>query len=68
MLDGTTPGLPSQVDFSDGNDGGNQVRSFDFIFPSVAPGPHQIRVQIKTNSDSLSADLNRHNIVVNYAP
>ena len=68
MMDGTTPALPNEVDFSDGNDTGNQVRSFDFIFPSVAPGEHTIRVQIKTTSDSLSADLNRHNIVVQFAP
>jgi hypothetical protein len=68
MMDGTTPALPNEVDFSDGNDGGNQARAFDFIFPSVAPGEHTIRVQIKTNSDSLSADLNRHNIVVQFAP
>ena len=68
MLDGTTPALPNEVDFSDGNDSGNQARAFDFIFPSVEPGPHTIRVQIKTTSDALLADLNRHNIIVQFAP
>lgn len=68
MLDGTTPALPNEVNFSDGADTGNQARSFDFIFPSVAPGAHTIRVQIKTNADALLVDLNRHNIVVQYAP
>ena len=67
-LDATSVALPSEVDFSDGNDTGNQARAFDFIFPSVAPGAHTIRVQIRTTSDVLSADLNRHNIVVQSAP
>jgi len=68
MLDGTTAALPNEVDFSDGADTGNQVRSFDFIFPSVAPGDHSIRVQFKASPASGFADLNRHNVIVNYAP
>src|SRR5689334_23772179 len=48
VLDGAA-GLPNEANFSDGNDSANQVRSFDFIFPSVAPGAHSVRIQFKTS-------------------
>lgn len=68
MLDGTTAALPNEVDFSDGADTGNQVRSFDFIFPSVAPGAHNVRVQFKASPDAGFTDMNRHNVIVQFAP
>jgi len=68
MLDDETPGLPGQVDFSDGGDGGNQVRSFDFIFTEVAPGKHTMHVQFKADPGAVATDFNRHNIIVQFAP
>ena len=68
MLDNTQLGLPAEVSFSDGNDVTNQVRSFDFIFPDVAPGAHTVRLQAKTSDPAQFTDLNRHNIIVQYAP
>jgi hypothetical protein len=68
MLDDTTPALPNQVDFSDGADMANVARSFDFIFPSVAPGTHSLRVQYKTTADAQFINLMPHNIVVQFAP
>ena len=69
VLDGVTLALPNEVDLSDGGDDGNQARSFDFIFPSVAPGPHSVRIQFKTVSAGLSGTtVNRHNVIVNFAP
>ena len=67
MMDGTTPALPNEVDISDGADTGNQIRSFDFIFPSVAPGIHSIRLQVKVSPASSFNDFNRHTVIVQYA-
>ena len=62
------PGLPSFVAFSDGSDAANQVRSFDFIFPGVAPGKHTVRLQFKAALNASFTDMNRHNLIVHFAP
>jgi hypothetical protein len=68
-LDGNAQiALPNTVVLSDGGDGGNQTRSFDFIFPSVEPGRHTLRLQAKTSDALEFTDLNRHNIIIQFAP
>lgn len=69
VIDRVLVALPNEVDFSDGGDSGNQVRSFDFIFPEIAPGAHSVRIQFKTVSAGLpGTTMNRHNVIVNFAP
>jgi hypothetical protein len=64
-IDGTNASLPAEVLFSDGGDLNFQVRSFDFIFPSVAPGSHLVRIQFRSPT-AISVSIAAHNIIVQY--
>jgi len=42
-------------------------RSFEFIFPSVAPGNHTVRMQFSSDKGNL-VHVKNHNMVVQYTP
>ena len=65
VMDGATLGLQPDMLFSDGGDLVTQARSFDFIFPNVAPGNHSIRVQFRSPSGN-DVSIGQHNIIVQY--
>ena len=64
-MDGATASLPAEVLFSDGGDLVSQARSFDFIFPSVSPGSHSVRIQFRSPT-GIDVSIGQHNIVVQY--
>jgi hypothetical protein len=65
LLDGTTTGLPAGVQFKNGDVIASQAASF--IFPSVAPGSHNIKMQWERKPGS-DACVGPHNTIVHYAP
>lgn len=65
ILDGATTALPAEVLFSDGGDLTFQVRSFDFIFPTVSPGTHSVRIQFRSPT-GIDVSIGQHNIIVQY--
>ena len=58
--------LPSEVSFSGGDSIPAKAYAFDFVFPSVPPGAHVLRMQFRSTG-ALGA-LGRHNTIVQYAP
>jgi hypothetical protein len=65
VLDNKIIGLPGGVQFKQGAAIGSQAASF--IFPSVAPGPHTIKIQYESKFGA-SVCVGPHNIIVHYAP
>jgi hypothetical protein len=70
VLDGATLGVPSHVQLSgddDENANGQWSRShaFDFIFPSVAPGSHTMKMQFQSVG-SLTVIINRNAMLVRH--
>jgi len=67
LLDGSTQGLPFDMPFSDGGDSIGQARSFDFIFPGVAPGNHSVRMKFRSRLGAgHNVSIGPHNIIVEY--
>jgi hypothetical protein len=67
-LDRTTAALPNEVIYT-GHDPNFlvRVRSYEFVFPSVAPGNHTVRMQFRSG-DGESALVTRYNTIVQFAP
>jgi hypothetical protein len=65
VLDGVI-GIPQDQQWDSSTDGfrGNSV---SFIFPSVAPGPHMVRMQWRTGSGT-GVGLKGRNTIVHYVP
>ena len=63
-LDNALTALPEEAIFA-GADSSVLVRarSYDFIFPSVAPGHHALRMQFRTGDGEI-ADMTRYNTIV----
>lgn len=67
FLDGLTPAFPAEVTYSYFNSGlAYGPHSFDFIFPSVAPGSHFVRMQFRSNGGGQVQVLS-HSTVLHYA-
>lgn len=49
FLDGTTAAFPIEVEFAVGDQVGPSARSFEFVFPKVAPGNHVLRMQYRSS-------------------
>ena len=68
FLDNTTTAFPPHVRYS-GDDGTvSTVHSFEFVFPSVAPGNHAIRIQGMSSAGGGSSTLSNRTTVVQFAP
>lgn len=67
FLDGLTPAFPAEMTYSYSNAGTVfGPHSFDFIFPSVAPGSHFVRMQFRSAGGGQVQVLS-HSMVVHYA-
>ncbi len=66
FLDNTKAALPESVQFT-GNSTSNEARSFEFIFPLVAPGNHVVRMQFRSNTGT-NVFVERHNTIVQHVP
>jgi hypothetical protein len=66
FLDQTTAALPIDINYAS-NDACFQAHAFEFIFPSVAPGVHTVRMQYRSLSGTI-VYVARHNTVVQFAP
>ena len=63
VLDGATLALPPEVRFAFTADT-SAARSYEFIFPSVAPGKHVLRMQYQSSNGSSMNISNRSTIVL----
>ena len=61
------PAEPGQVQFSGANNG-SVSHSFEFLFPSVAPGPHTLRMMFRVGNASSTVFVDERTIVVQHAP
>lgn len=67
-LNDTTAGLPGEIQFTTSGMVAARTHTINFIFPSVAPGTHVMRIQYKTNSSGQNVWVHRHNTIVHSAP
>jgi hypothetical protein len=65
-LDGVTDAEPGSVQFS-GENVGSVAHSFDFLFPSVAPGAHTVRMMYRTNGTG-TVFVDERVLVVQHVP
>lgn len=70
FLDGVTVSIPDEVLFSSGdNNGLGGAHSFEFVFRSVAPGSHIVRMQYRSDPFAPgTVTMQRHITVVQHAP
>ncbi len=68
VLDNTVDALPGSVQLS-GDDGTkSRAHSYEFVFPSVTPGSHILRMQFKSGLSGLNAQLNNYTTILHHAP
>ena len=65
-LDGVTDADPGSVQFS-GENVGSVSHAFEFLFPSVAPGTHIVRIMYRTNGTG-TVFVDQRTLVVQHAP
>lgn len=66
-LDQDIVGLPNLFQIIALSNNFSHTHTATFIFPSVAPGPHKLRVEFSSGNGQ-SVGIGRHNTVVHYAP
>jgi hypothetical protein len=64
VLDGSVVGLPQDQQW-DSSTAGFRFNGVSFIFPSVAPGAHSLRMQVRTGSGT-GVGFTGRNTIVNY--
>jgi hypothetical protein len=67
VLDNATAALPASIKVRGENDVTGYPRTFEFIFPSVAPGAHILRMQFASEKGNV-IHVKAHNTVVQYVP
>lgn len=68
-LDNTTAALPAEVTYATGeNLPGGGARSYEFVFPNVAPGNHLVRMQFRSATGDFAVLVLRHTTVAQFAP
>jgi hypothetical protein len=65
LLDGVAVPVPDEVLYSSGDSQGD-AHSFYFVFPSVAPGNHTIRMQYRLANTPGAAIVQRHTTLVEH--
>jgi hypothetical protein len=70
FLEATLDGNLAVPDYSQliVNDANFEARSVSFVFPSVAPGNHQIKLLFRSSANGSTVNINRSNIIIHYAP
>ena len=66
-MDNTTVALPGEVFYSGDEGAAFGARSYDFVFPSVAPGSHVLRMQFRSTNGNI-VYVHRHTTIVQHAP
>lgn len=67
LVDDATPAIPAEIWYGSYEQHAAGVRSFDFIFPSIAPGNHVVRMQFKSEGGG-TVYINQHNTIVHFSP
>jgi hypothetical protein len=67
VLDQVTTAEPGMVQFSGANVG-SVSHAFEFLFPSVAPGSHTLRMFFKVNSGGHTVYVDERTTTVHHAP
>jgi hypothetical protein len=67
LLDNVTVAAPGQVQFS-GENVGSVSHAFEFLFPSVAPGSHNVRIMFRVAVGSHTVFVDERTLVVQHAP
>ena len=66
-LDNVTFAEPASVQFS-GENIGSVSHSYEFLFPSVAPGPHTVRIMYRVTNGTDNVFVDQRTLVVQHAP
>jgi hypothetical protein len=66
FLDNATAALPASIGVRGESDVTGYPRSFEFVFPSVAPGSHVLRMQFKSEKGN-PVHVKAHNTVIQFA-
>lgn len=66
LLDGVTPSLAGEIQFNAGPETYSDAHSYNFVFPSVAPGLHVVKVQMRTLDAANTVFINDFSMVLNY--
>jgi hypothetical protein len=65
FLNNTTAALPLEVEFSAGASANERsAASFFFVFPSIPPGNHTLRIQYRSGVAGQPVNIKRHNTIV----
>jgi hypothetical protein len=66
----TLDGKASLPDYSQliANNGTFEARSTSFVFSSVTPGLHQVKVLFRSSTNGTAVNINRSNIIIHYGP
>jgi hypothetical protein len=67
IMDGSDVGLPELFQIIALSNNFSHTHTASFIFPSIAPGSHQVRIQYSSGNGQ-QVIIGRHNTVANYAP
>jgi hypothetical protein len=67
FLDNTTTAIPAEIEISGFDGNAARAHTYEFVFPSVAPGSHVLRMQYRTRIGNAAA-MNQHTTVVQHAP
>jgi hypothetical protein len=67
FLDNKTAGLPASVQYAAEQNVISDAHAYDFVFPSVAPGVHVLRMQFRSD-DGGSVKVGATNTIVQYVP
>jgi hypothetical protein len=66
ILDSVDVALPAQVHFAVNDGSPGVARSYEFIFPNVAPGTHEVRMQFHSGDGASTVFVNNRTITVLY--
>lgn len=67
FMDGTTAAMPALLEVRGENDMFGYPRTLEFLFPSVDPGNHNVRMQF-SNSKGHHSNIGDHVMIVHYIP
>jgi hypothetical protein len=65
FLDNASSAVPALIYYSGDNGGTRSAHSYEFVFPSVTPGAHTVRMQFSSTGGTI-VTLHRHTTVVQF--
>jgi hypothetical protein len=66
LLDGVTASVDGEIQFVAQSNTLSDAHSYNFVFPSVSIGAHNVRMQFRTNNAANAVTINGFNMVINH--